>query len=145
MTFDLERFLKAQDSCYQTILTELRNGQKRTHWMWFIFPQITGLGRSPTAQYYAISGIEEARTYLDHPLLGTRLKECTQTVLGIQDRTLQEIFGNPDDWKFRSSMTLFEYTAPNEKIFSEALERYCEGKRDWKTLEIIENTDPNYS
>ena len=145
MTFDLERFLKAQDSCYQTILTELRNGQKRTHWMWFIFPQITGLGRSPTAQYYAISGIEEARTYLDHPLLGTRLKECTQTVLGIQDRTLQEIFGNPDDWKFRSSMTLFEYTAPNEKIFSEALERYCEGKRDRKTLEIIENTDPNYS
>ncbi len=138
MTFDLDRFLKAQDSCYQTVLTELRNGQKMTHWMWFVFPQIVGLGRSTTARHYAISGIGEARAYLGHSILGTRLKDCTRAVLGVQNRTLHEIFGSPDDFKFRSSMTLFGHVAPNEELFPEALYRYCGGKRDDRTLEVIQ-------
>jgi uncharacterized protein (DUF1810 family) len=105
--------------------------------MWYVFPQIEGLGRSDTAQFYAIEGLDEARKYLDHPHLGARLRECTHVVLDVKGRTLHEIFGSPDDWKFRSSMTLFEFTAPDELIFGEALERYCEGIRDDRTLKIL--------
>lgn len=138
MAFDLKRFVKAQESCYQAVLNELRNGQKRSHWMWYVFPQIVGLGSSSTAQYYAIGGPEEARAYMNHPILGTRLKECIEAVLTVQNRSLQEIFGSPDDLKFRSSMTLFENVQPDEPLFAEALERYCEGHRDEKTLQILE-------
>ncbi len=138
MDFNLERFVKTQHSRYETVLSELKNGQKKTHWMWFVFPQIEGLGKSQAAQYYAIRGLEEALAYLSHPVLGERLRECVGVLLKIQGRTLHEIFGHPDDWKFRSSMTLFEYVSPDEPYFAKALERYCDGKRDDKTLEIIQ-------
>src|SRR3954451_18865691 len=106
-SFSLARFIEAQESVYPAVLGELREGRKRTHWMWFVFPQIQGLGRSSTAQNYAISSIDEARAYLQHPVLGARLRECTQLVNAIEDRTVLEIFGSPDDLKFHSSMTLF--------------------------------------
>lgn len=138
MNFNLDRFLKAQQNQYQTILAELRDGHKRTHWMWFVFPQISGLGRSETARFYAIKNLDEARAYLGHPVLGERLIECTQAVLKVQNRSLQQIFGSPDDLKFRSSMTLFECVSPDPMFFTEALERYCEGSRDQRTLDIIQ-------
>ena len=137
MNFNLERFVSAQDDHYGTILQELRNGQKRTHWMWYIFPQIAGLGHSETARHFAISGPEEANAYLSHPVLGERLRECVSGVLTVRGRWLHEIFDSPDDWKFRSSMTLFEYVQPDEPLFAKALERYCEGNRDEKTLQIL--------
>src|SRR5437763_2326403 len=102
--FDLERFVTAQAPVFETVVAELRAGRKRTHWMWFIFPQLRGLGRSPTATYYGIGSLDEARAYLAHPLLGARLDLCTDAVLGIAGRTPREIFGSPDDMKFHSSM-----------------------------------------
>jgi uncharacterized protein (DUF1810 family) len=104
--FDLERFLIAQKSIYRKVLSELNNGRKKSHWMWFIFPQFDGLGFSDTAKRYAIKTLEEAQQYLDHPILGARLKECTEAVLGVDDRSILRILGHPDDLKFRSSMTL---------------------------------------
>ncbi|WEX77845.1 DUF1810 domain-containing protein [Sinorhizobium numidicum] len=135
--FDLERFVKAQENTYAAALAELRAGAKRTHWMWFIFPQIEGLGHSPTAQYYALSNIDEARAYLKHPLLGRRILECTEAVNAVRGRSALEIFGRPDDLKFRSSMTLFEAAAPTIGAFARALDHYFDGVRDTRTTEIL--------
>ncbi len=137
MDSSLDHFLKAQQSQYETILTELGSGQKRTHWMWYVFPQIEGLGRSETARFYAIKNLCEARDYLHHPTLGARLIECTEVVLKVQNRSLQQIFGSPDDLKFCSSITLFEYVAMDNMPFDKAVEHYCKGRRDEHTLKIV--------
>src|SRR3954451_24186606 len=112
--YNLERFVSAQQAIYPQVVSELRAGKKTSHWMWFIFPQIRGLGRSPISLEYAISSREEARAYLQHPILGPRLKECTRLVLGLQGRAVEDIFGSPDDMKFRSSMTLFAPVSPED-------------------------------
>jgi uncharacterized protein (DUF1810 family) len=137
--FDLARFVRAQEGVYAQALAELAAGRKRSHWMWFVFPQIAGLGRSPTAQRYAIRSLDEARAYLEHPLLGARLRECTRTVNGLEGRTAHEIFGSPDDLKFRSSMTLFAAAADaaDAADFALALERYYSGERDAATLKLL--------
>ena len=122
--FDLARFVEAQAPVYENALAELRAGRKRSHWMWFIFPQIRGLGISPTAQYYALSGLEEARAYLAHPLLGARLLACTAAVTAHRESGVSGIFGSPDDLKFRSSMTLFAAVAADPTVFDAALARW---------------------
>lgn len=135
--FDLDRFVKAQDPVIETVLRELRAGRKQTHWMWFVFPQLRGLGRSPMARHYGIDSLDEARAYLGHAILGPRLEECVEAVLGVSGRTLHEIFGSPDDIKFRSSMTLFAMAGGKGNLFQQALERYCEGAPDPATLELL--------
>ncbi len=130
--FNLQRFVAAQAPVYVAVCDELRGGRKTSHWMWFIFPQIAGLGFSAMSQKYAISGLDEARAYLAHPALGPRLIECTRLV-GESGRSVAEIFGSPDDMKFRSSMTLFA-KAQGEGVFSEAIEKYCDGMFDEATL-----------
>jgi uncharacterized protein (DUF1810 family) len=136
--YDLSRFLRAQEGVYDRALAELKSGQKRTHWMWYIFPQINGLGYSPTAELYSVKSIEEAREYLNHPVLGKRLLECTEALLAIKGRSVSEIFGYPDDLKFKSSMTLFEKMAGAGSVFSSALDKYCHGARDAATLRLLE-------
>ena len=135
--FDLNRFLEAQEGVYAHALAELRTGRKTSHWMWFVFPQIDGLGRSSTARRYAIKSLDEARAYLAHPTLGARLRECTAVVLGVSGRSASEIFGHPDDIKFRSSMTLFERAATDASLFAAALDTYYAGRRDAATLDIL--------
>jgi uncharacterized protein (DUF1810 family) len=135
--FDLQRFVTAQADCYDQVLAELRAGRKRSHWMWFVFPQLAGLGRSPTAAYYAIRNIDEAKAYLAHDVLGPRLQECTGLLLVHDGLSAADVFGYPDDLKFRSSMTLFEYVASDATLFSEAISKYCAGIRDEKTLSLI--------
>jgi len=135
--FDLERFVEAQQGIYETALAELRAGAKKTHWMWFIFPQIQGLGHSVTAQYYALSDIDEADAYLRHPLLGRRLLECTDAVNALEGLSALEIFGRPDNLKFHSSMTLFALAAPTVGAFQRALDRYFDGVKDGRTMEIL--------
>jgi uncharacterized protein (DUF1810 family) len=136
--FNFARFLEAQAPVYDTVHDELRAGRKRSHWMWFIFPQLAGLGSSPTAKFYGISGLPEAIAYLAHPVLGQRLLACTEAVLAVQDRSLHAIFGSPDDLKFRSSMTLFgEAGAASDTPFRQALERYCAGEPDPRTLALL--------
>ena len=137
-TYDLNRFLNAQEGVYERALSELKGGQKRTHWMWFIFPQIDGLGYSPAAKRYSIKSREEARQYLNHPVLGKRLLECTEAVVALKGGSISEIFGYPDDLKFRSSMTLFEKIAGSGSVFKVALDRYCHGERDATTLRLLE-------
>jgi uncharacterized protein (DUF1810 family) len=134
---DLQRFLDAQHPIYGQVRDELQSGQKESHWMWFVFPQIKGLGTSATAQKYAITGIEEARAYLDHPLLGFRLRECTQLVIAVRDRSIEDIFGYPDHLKFHSSMTLFAHVATADEVFAIALNKYFDGKDDCKTLKQL--------
>ena len=136
--FDLNRFTSAQDGVYDNVLAELRSGQKRTHWMWYIFPQIEGLGRSATAKHYAIKSREEARQYLNHPVLGPRLLECAKEVLAIDGRTASKIFGYPDDLKLKSSMTLFASVAPPGSVFVRILDKYFHGGRDLLTLQLLE-------
>jgi uncharacterized protein (DUF1810 family) len=137
--FDLHRFIAAQDRVYDSVLAELQNGQKRTHWMWFIFPQIDGLGHSPTAQHYAIKSIEEARQYLHHPVLGARLVECAEAVVAVEGRSVSAIFGYPDDLKLKSSMTLFASVAENpQSVFNPVLEKYFDGEPDERTLQLLE-------
>lgn len=136
--FELQRFVAAQDPVYLSVLAELRRGHKRTHWMWFIFPQYAGLGRSPTAQHYAIKSGDEARHYLAHPVLGPRLVECTQALLAVDGRTATAIFGSPDDLKLRSSMTLFAAVAPRESEFSAVLDKYYQGQPDPATLTLLD-------
>ena len=132
--FDLERFVRAQDGgVYDQALRELRDGDKRGHWMWFVFPQVAGLGRSPMAQRYAISGLEEARAYAGHPVLGLRLVEASQALLELPGRDPVRVLGSTDAMKLRSSMTLFEAAAPDERVFGEVLERYFDGARDETT------------
>jgi uncharacterized protein (DUF1810 family) len=133
----LQRFIDAQHPVYGQVRDELQAGQKESHWMWFIFPQIKGLGSSPTAQKYAITGIDEAKAYLDHPLLGFRLRECTQLVNAVNGRSIEEIFGYPDHLKFHSSMTLFAHVHPSDGLFAAALMKYYKGKMDRKTLEQL--------
>ncbi|MCU1350208.1 MAG: amino calpastatin [Acidobacteria bacterium] len=135
--FDLQRFVDAQRSIYADVVAELRRGEKRSHWMWFIFPQLAGLGHSSMAQTYAIGSIAEARVYLDHPILGARLRECTRLVCAVDNRTIHQIFGSPDDLKFRSSMTLFARAAPEEAVFEEALAKYFAGEPDPRTLQRL--------
>jgi uncharacterized protein (DUF1810 family) len=136
-TFDPDRFLTAQDSVYPQVCAELKAGEKRSHWMWFIFPQIQGLGQSPTAQKYAIASLAEARAYLDHPVLGLRLRECTQFVLNVTGKSIHDIFGSPDDMKFHSSMTLFAKAGTDNEVFEQALQRYFAANPDSLTLERI--------
>ena len=142
---DLERFVRAQDSggTYQRALTELRNGRKTSHWMWFIFPQIAGLGFSAMAQRYAIGSRAEAVAYLGHPLLGARLVECTLLVLAVTGKTIHDILGSPDDIKFRSSMTLFDAVS-DRTIFAEAIEKYYSGGKDIATLTTLERMDGQF-
>jgi uncharacterized protein (DUF1810 family) len=135
--YDLQRFVLAQDRVFDHVLSELRAGKKTSHWMWFIFPQIRGLGRSPVSIEYAISSRAEALAYLQHPLLGPRLKECTRLVLNVEGRSAEEIFGSPDDMKFRSSMTLFAQVWAEDDIFSRALQRYFGGAPDQLTLDRL--------
>ena len=137
--FDLRRFLTAQDSCYPTALSELRAGAKQSHWMWFIFPQVAGLGLSSTARHYAVSGLEEAQLYLAHPMLGQRLVECTEAVLKVEGRSARQIFGGIDEMKFRSCMTLFAEVSPCHSLYHQALDRYFPGGPDVRTLELLES------
>ena len=137
-SFALERFVTAQTPVFSTALAELKAGRKRSHWMWFIFPQLRGLGHSATAQFYGIGSLGEARAYLDHALLGPRLALCTETVLGGRATSLREVFGSPDDLKFRSSMTLFAIASADEKsLFRQALDRWCEGQSDEQTQRLL--------
>ena len=138
--FDLDRFLAAQDAqgAYEQALTELRAGAKRTHWMWFVFPQIAGLGRSETARRYAIGSLAEARAYLAHPLLGPRLRESAQALCSLAPgREAAQVLGPVDALKLRSCMTLFELAAPEEPVFAAVLERYYRGERDTATLDLL--------
>ena len=132
--FQLQRFVVAQMPVYEAVLNELRSGHKRGHWMWFIFPQISGLGRSATAQKFAVSSIAEAAAYLAHPTLGSRLRECSALVAGIEGRSIDEIFDYPDDLKFHSSMTLFAQAAPQEPSFAACLRKYFGGQPDPGTM-----------
>ena len=127
----------AQESIFKRVQSELRAGAKMGQWMWFIFPQIRGLGRSPTSIEYAISSLDEAQAYLQHPVLGPRLKECTQLVLDVDGRSATDIFGSPDDVKFRSSMTLFAQACRDDNIFHRALQKYFEGVSDQLTLDRL--------
>jgi uncharacterized protein (DUF1810 family) len=137
--FDLGRFLTAQAPVFASAVDELNAGRKRSHWMWFIFPQLRGLGSSSMAQFYGIGSLAEARAYLAHPVLGPRLVLCTETMLAVRDKSLREIFGSPDDMKFRSSMTLFASTSEdNGTVFERALEAYCVGRADERTLALLE-------
>lgn len=136
MASDLSRFLKAQEHDYERALGEIRAGRKRSHWMWYIFPQIQGLGFSSTAQYYAICDLQEAKDYLAHPVLGARLKEISSALLDLEGLSASEIFGYPDDLKLRSCMTLFRMADLNEPIFLEVLEKYYDGKPDSRTVEL---------
>lgn len=130
-------FLAAQEPVYPTVLAELRAGDKRTHWMWFIFPQLRALGRSERAIRFGLADLGEARAYFTHPVLGARLRECTELVLGVQGRSAHDIFGSPDDLKFRSSMTLFGRAVSEEARFGEALARFFGGEEDPMTLDLL--------
>lgn len=135
--FDLDRFVQAQEEVMPAVRRELAAGDKQTHWMWFVFPQVRALGRSGTAQRYGIASLAEARAYLAHPLLGARLVECTKLVLAVEGRSVHEIFGRPDDLKFRSSMTLFAAADPTVAVFTDALAKYFNGVPDSMTTELL--------
>jgi uncharacterized protein (DUF1810 family) len=135
--YNLQRFVEAQASSFESARAELRRGRKTGHWMWFIFPQIKGLGFSSMSQYYGIASLTEAKSYLDHPLLGPRLIECSQLVTQVKDSSLLEIFGTPDEMKFKSSMTLFAHAVPGSSIFLYALNKFCSGKFDPATLALL--------
>jgi uncharacterized protein (DUF1810 family) len=138
--FDLQRFVDAQDPVYRQVRAELAAGEKTSHWMWFVFPQLKGLGRSSMAERFGIGSIDEATAYLRHPVLGARLKECTQLVLAVDGRTAAQILGAPDDVKFRSSMTLFAAVA-EEPLFRRAIDKYFDGVEDSRTLALLERSD----
>jgi uncharacterized protein (DUF1810 family) len=138
--FALERFVEAQAPVIEDVLAELRSGRKRTHWMWFVFPQIAGLGGSAMAVRYAIGSPSEARAYFAHPVLGARLRECVRLVIAAR-RSLTEVFGPPDDMKFRSCVTLFAAVAPDEAVFAEAIDRCCSGVKDAATLAKLGDID----
>jgi uncharacterized protein (DUF1810 family) len=135
--FDLDRFLAEQQHIYDDVLEELRHGRKTSHWIWFIFPQIAGLGRSAVAQYFAIASLDEARAYLAHPVLGERLRECAGLVLAIRGRTAEQILGSTDAMKVRSCMTLFHRAAPEEPVFVQVLDRYYGGVPDDATDALL--------
>lgn len=134
----LERFIEAQENTYQTALSEIRAGRKKTHWMWFIFPQLKGLGRSSTAEFYGISDLNDAKDYLSNPILGQRLKEITKALLAKSERDPHKIFGSPDDLKLQSSLTLFaEADDSQNSVFEDALKEFFKGKRDQQTLKLL--------
>lgn len=133
----LDAFVAAQDPVYADVLRELGAGRKRTHWMWFVFPQIAGLGSSETARRYALASLDEARAYLAHPTLGPRLRDCARLLLGLPGGDARAVLGSPDDLKLRSSMTLFSATAPAEAGFREVLEKFYGGERDPLTLGLL--------
>ena len=134
---NLDRFVQAQDPVMAQVRRELSNGEKSSHWMWFVFPQIAGLGHSPTARHYAIASLAEARAYRTHPVLGPRLVECTELVTRVEGRSAHEVFGAPDDLKFRSSMTLFAAADPATPVFQAALDRFFGGTPDEATLGLL--------
>ena len=138
--FELRRFVSAQEGVYDGALGELRSGRKRTHWMWYVFPQLDGLGHSTTAKRFAIRSLAEAQAYLHHPLLGARLAECAAAVLALEGRSASEIFGFPDDVKLRSSMTLFAAVPGAGAVFARVLDKYYRGQHDAKTLHLLEAT-----
>ncbi len=135
--FDLKRFLDAQAPVVERVTAELAAGRKQSHWMWFVFPQLRGLGHSSTAEFYGIASLAEARAYLAHPVLGPRLERWTQTVLAVRGKSAEEIFGYPDYLKFRSSMTLFDAAGPEKPVFREALAKYYAGRADQATLRLL--------
>src|SRR5262249_45290911 len=135
--YNLSRFLEAQQDDYKQALSEIRSGQKQTHWMWYIFPQIDGLAGSSTSKYYSIKSIDEAKAYLEHPVLGPRLLECVEAVVGVEGRSATEIFGSPDDLKLRSCATLFACVSPPGSVFDRLLGKYYGGGRDNKTLHLL--------
>ena len=135
--YNLTRFVQAQGRDYEQALAEIRAGQKRSHWMWYVFPQFKGLGSSPTSIHYAINSAGEAAAYLAHPLLGPRLLKCAESALQVADRSALEIFGSPDDMKLRSSATLFASVSPEGSVFHRIIEKYFEGERDVRTIELL--------
>ena len=139
---DLQRFLDAQSDCFTDVLQELQAGQKRSHWMWYVFPQYRGLGESETAREYAIQSLDEAQAYLADPVLGARLIQCTRLVLELDGPSIQQIFGFPDYLKFRSCMTLFAAVSPGERVFDEALRKYFDGEPDARTLQLLGDDQP---
>jgi len=136
-TFDLSRFLSAQKSIYESAILELRSGRKESHWMWFIFPQLLGLGKSSTSMFYAIRGLDEARAYLSHPVLGARLLECCRALLSIDGKSASDILGYPDDMKLLSSMTLFSAVAGSHSEFRDIIWKYFAGHQDRRTRELL--------
>jgi uncharacterized protein (DUF1810 family) len=141
-TYNLQRFVDAQAPVFDRVLTELRQGQKQSHWMWFVFPQISGLGRSETARHFALSGLAEARAYLQHPLLGPRLEQCAQIIAPQTQRSARQLFGTPDDLKLHSSMTLFAMAAPDKPVFDAVLDTFFSGNRDSATLKQLNLQQP---
>ena len=137
MQKDLSRFLAAQEPQYAQVLDELKRGRKVHHWMWYIFPQLGGLGHSETSRFYGISTLDEAKAYLRHPVLGARLRECTDLVVSVSGRSLVDIFGSDDALKFRSSMTLFTLATTDNALFRAALDKYCGGHPDPLTIELL--------
>lgn len=135
--YNLARFVDAQQHDYSRALAELRSGRKRSHWMWYVFPQVAGLGTSATSRRYAITSLEEARAYLQHPVLGPRLVESARALLDVEGRSPAEIFGSPDDMKLRSSATLFAHVAPPGSVFEQLLERFFSGEPDDRTLRVL--------
>ena len=135
--YDLERFVRAQENDYEQALSEITNGKKRTHWMWYIFPQIDGLAFSSTSKRYSIKCLEEAKAYLDHPVLGPRLLECAEAVVRVESRSAKQIFGFPDDLKLKSCATLFACVLPPSSVFDRLLEKYYQGGRDGKTFQLL--------
>lgn len=140
--FDLERFIKAQERDYETALEEIRRGRKRSHWIWYIFPQITGLGFSSMSQYYGIASIKEAKAYMENACLRDRLLEISEALLALESNDPGNVMGYPDDLKLCSSMTLFAEAAPEEKIFQAVLDKYFDGRKDQRTLQILESQRP---
>jgi uncharacterized protein (DUF1810 family) len=140
--FDLQRFVAAQADIYQEALGEIRDGRKRTHWMWFIFPQLAGLGMSPTSQHYGITGLREAAAYLSHSLLGPRLIECSEAVTLVAGRSARDIFGSPDDMKLRSSATLFSRVTDANPVFRRILEQYFDRQLDPRTIALLGDVMP---
>jgi uncharacterized protein (DUF1810 family) len=134
---NLSRFVQAQEDDYGQALSEIRSGRKRSHWMWYIFPQFEGLGFSSTSRFYSIKSVAEAEAYLSHPVLGPRLRECAEAALGVQGRTALELFGSPDDMKLRSCATLFARVSPPGSVFDQLLDKYFQGGRDDRTLRLL--------
>ncbi len=135
--YDLERFVNAQETTFEQVCAELRAGRKKTHWMWFMFPQLKGLGHSEMARKFAVSSRQEAEAYLEHAILGPRLRKCTQLVIEVEGRSVEQIFGYPDDLKFRSSMTLFANATAENQVFNDALQKYFDGEPDSLTVELL--------
>ncbi|MBD2119412.1 DUF1810 domain-containing protein [Trichocoleus sp. FACHB-262] len=135
--YDLNRFVQAQERDYERALSEVKNGRKRSHWMWYIFPQFDGLGFSATSKQYAIKSVAEAKAYLSHPILGPRLIACGEAALNVEGRTAHEIFGSPDDMKLKSCATLFAYVSPEGSVFEQVLNKFFQGDRDQKTLDLL--------